>query len=81
MKTPKFLNATSKYEKFKVYGLVIFGVISMVAGSITSIVDAVSNDACRYKPLELGSQQGNNAVIYTRIVHQQSKIEREIFRG
>jgi hypothetical protein len=64
MKTPKFLNATSKYEKFKVYGLVIFGVISMIAGSITSIVDAVSNDTCRYKPLELGSQQGTNAVIY-----------------
>ena len=29
-------------KKFKVYGLLIFGVVAMVAGSITAIVNAVS---------------------------------------
>ena len=48
-----------------VYGLIIFGVISMIAGSITAIVDVATNaDECGYKPLELNSQQNVHTVIY-----------------
>ena len=58
-------NSESKYEKVKVYGLIIFGVISMIAGSITAIVDVATNaDECGYKPLELNSQQNVHTVIY-----------------
>ena len=65
MNTPRFLNSESKYEKMKVYGLIIFGVISMIAGSITAIVDVATNaDECGYKPLELNSQQNVHTVIY-----------------
>ena len=64
MRTPAFLTAASRSEKFKVYGLLIFGVVAMVAGSITAIVDAVSSDNCSYTPQALSSQEESNVVIY-----------------
>ena len=64
MRTPAFLTAGSRSEKFKVYGLLIFGVVAMVAGSITAIVDAVSSDNCSYTPQALSSQEESNVVIY-----------------
>ena len=64
MTTPAFLTAGTRSEKFKVYGLLIFGVVAMIAGSITAIVNAVSRDDCSYTPQELSSQRESNLVIY-----------------
>ena len=50
-------------RKVQSYGLLIFGVVAMVAGSITAIVDAVSSDNCSYTPQALSSQE-KAVVIY-----------------